>query len=112
MVTWLAREAMVAREVLATATAPPVTVVETFPVLVPRLDIPETQTHLMDATFLRALKLWHSAGVLHLPVVALTTSVVTLGLVPTAPGETSLTPLIGTVLRIVLGVPGAPFNTT
>lgn len=43
-------------------------------------------------------------------MVALTT--MTVGLEPTAPGDTSLTPLIGTVLRMVPGVPGAPFNTT
>lgn len=47
-----------------------------------------------------------------LPVVPLTTSVVTVGLVPAAPGDTSRTPLIGTVRRIVPGVPGDPFNTT
>lgn len=53
VVTWLAREAMVARvvigvarEALAVATAPPATVVATLPVTVPRLDMPaETRTH-------------------------------------------------------------------
>lgn len=45
-----------------------------------------------------------------LPVVPLTTSVVTVGLV--VPGDTSLTPPMGRVLRMVPGVPGAPFNTT
>lgn len=44
-----------------------------------------------------------------LPVVPFTTRVVTVGL---DPGETSLTPLMGRVLRMVPGVPGAPFSTT
>lgn len=113
VVTWLANVAMVARvvmgvvrEALVAVTAPSATVVETLPV--PRLDTPEeTNTpvticpHTDRRTSDRSL-----------PVVALTTSVVTAGLVPTAPGDTSLTPLMGTVLRIVPGIPGAPFNTT
>lgn len=40
----------------------------------------------------------------------MTTSVVTVGLLAT--GDTSLTPPIGTVLRMVPGIPGTPFSTT
>lgn len=48
-----------------------------------------------------------------LPVVPLTTKVVTVGLtVETVTGVTSRTPLMGTVRRIVPGWPGAPFKTT
>lgn len=51
-----------------------------------------------------------------LPVVPLTTSVVTVGLTAdTVTGVTSRTPptvLMGTVRKIVPGCPGAPFRTT
>lgn len=48
-----------------------------------------------------------------LPVVPLTTSVVTVGLTAeTVPGETRRTPPMGTVRRMVPGCPGAPFRTT
>lgn len=54
---------------------------------------------------------WHL-----LPVVPLTTRVVTVGLTAdTVTGVTSRTPptvLIGTVRKIVPGCPGAPFKTT
>lgn len=48
-----------------------------------------------------------------IPVVPLTTSVVTVGFpADTVPGETSRTPPMGTVRRMVPGCPGAPFKTT
>lgn len=99
VVTWLAKVAMVARVVMGVAREA---------VTVPRLDIPaETQTR-RSTCF--SIELRYEVSGLCLPVVPLTTSVVTVGLV--MPGETSLTPPIGRVLRMVPGVPGAPFNTT
>lgn len=48
-----------------------------------------------------------------IPVVPLTTSVVTLGLTEViVTGVTSRTPPMGTVRRMVPGWPGAPFKTT
>lgn len=84
--------------------------VEMLPVIVPRLDIPAETADMH-------LRRGRGAGVTStylappLPVVALTTSVVT-GLEPVAPGDSSLTPPTGTVLRIVPAEPGAPFRTT
>lgn len=91
LITWLDKVAMEASVVtgvarLALATLAPATLVDTVPVTVPRVVT---------------------------PVVPLTTSVVTDGLsADTVPGETSRTPPIGTVRRMVPGCPGAPFRTT
>lgn len=100
MVTWLASVAMVASVVMGVAREA---------VTVPKVDTPaETDTHTDDATPQKACD---GQGVSDQcpPVVPLTTSVVTVGL---AAPDTRLTPPIGTVLRMVPGVPGAPFNTT
>ena len=134
LMTWLDKVEMVpsvvigvAREAFALATLPPARLVETVPVTVPRVVATPTEDDVTDGIsmdrpelkWFRMLTITKSLQIARsffLPVVPLTTRVVTVGLTAdTDTGVTSRIPptvLMGTVRRMVPGCPGAPFKTT
>lgn len=77
-------------------------------VTVPKVDTP-ADTQISASAGPQYLSAGQAVRHQDLPVVPFTTSVVTVGL---AAPDTRLTPPMGTVRRMVPGVPGAPFNKT